>query len=331
MHTLHCCMHEHYEDCPWREQSQYVMDSRNQMLAGYYCFENREFARASLLLMSDRIDENGQIPLMQPSEFPTYIPDFTLCYPAVVADYLEYTGDESVLPVLLPRLERIVAGFESRLDETGMIPRSHDENEWNFFEWTDGMANGCGYDARKFGKEYALPNQAFFVIALEGYLDCLARAGKRDEKRETLKASLIERADAAFWQEREGRYATYLTDGELTHGAEYTQVLAAYAGIARGERRERVLSLLTSSDNGLVGLSLSNYLYKYDVLLSEGGRFRDFVRAEIERIWGDMLYSGATTFYEVQEGADAFYYAGSLCHGWSALPVYIYGKYGLVK
>lgn len=331
VHTLHCCMHEHYEDCPWREQSQYVMDSRNQMLAGYYCFENREFARASLLLMSDRIDENGQIPLMQPSEFPTYIPDFTLCYPAVVADYLEYTGDESVLPVLLPRLERIVAGFESRLDETGMIPRSHDENEWNFFEWTDGMANGCGYDARKFGKEYALPNQAFFVIALEGYLDCLARAGKRDEKRETLKASLIERADAAFWQEREGRYATYLTDGELTHGAEYTQVLAVYAGIARGERRERVLSLLTSSDNGLVGLSLSNYLYKYDVLLSEGGRFRDFVRAEIERIWGDMLYSGATTFYEVQEGADAFYYAGSLCHGWSALPVYIYGKYGLVK
>ena len=92
-----------------------------------------------------------------------------------------------------------------------------------------------------------------------------------------------------------------------------------------------MLSLLTSSDNGLVGLSLSNYLYKYDVLLSEGGRFRDFVRAEIERIWGDMLYSGATTFYEVQEGADAFYYAGSLCHGWSALPVYIYGKYGLVK
>ena len=297
VHTLRCCLHEHYEDCPWREQSQYVMDSRNQMLAGYYSFENREFARASLLLMSDRIGENGQIPLMQPSEFPTYIPDFTLCYPAVVADYLEHTGDESVLPVLLPRLEKIVSSFESRLDETGMIPRSQDDEEWNFFEWTEGMANGCGYDARSFGKEYALPNQAFFIIALKGYLDCLAHAGKSDEKREALKASLIERADMIFWQEKEGRYATYLTDGKLAHGAEYTQVLAAYAGIARGERREKVFALLTAPDNGLVGLSLSNYLYKYDVLLSEGTRFRDFVKDEIEQIWGDMLYAGATTFY----------------------------------
>ncbi len=330
-HTLHCCMHEHYEDCPWREQSQYVMDTRNQILAGYYCFDNPEFVRASILLMSDRIGENGQIPLMQPSEFPTYIPNFSLCYPAVVADYLEYTGDESVLPVLLPRLEKIVSSFESRLDETGMLPRSHDENEWNFFEWTEGMANGCGYDVRSFGKEYALPNQAFFIIALKGYLDCLAHAGKRDEKRETLKASLIERADAMFWQEKEGRYATYLTDGKLAHGAEYTQILAAYAGIARGERREKVFGLLTNPDNGLVEVSLGNYFYKYDVLLSEGERFREYVKSEIERVWSKMLFEGSTTFYEVQEGADAFYYAGSLCHGWSALPAYVYGKYGLVK
>ena len=34
--TLRLCMHEHYEDCPWREQALYAMDSRNQMLCGYY-------------------------------------------------------------------------------------------------------------------------------------------------------------------------------------------------------------------------------------------------------------------------------------------------------
>ncbi len=34
IYTLKCCMHEHYEDCPWREQALYTMDSRNQMLCG---------------------------------------------------------------------------------------------------------------------------------------------------------------------------------------------------------------------------------------------------------------------------------------------------------
>ena len=35
-----------------------------------------------------------------------------------------------------------------------------------------------------------------------------------------------------------------------------------------------------------------------------------------------MLDMGATTFYETEEGASSFGGAGSLCHGWSALPIY---------
>ena len=36
--TLHLCMHEHYEDTPWREQGLYANDGRNQALTGYYVF-----------------------------------------------------------------------------------------------------------------------------------------------------------------------------------------------------------------------------------------------------------------------------------------------------
>ena len=37
-----------------------------------------------------------------------------------------------------------------------------------------------------------------------------------------------------------------------------------------------------------------------------------------------MIASGATTCWETQYGASDFNNAGSLCHGWSALPVYYY-------
>jgi len=37
-----------------------------------------------------------------------------------------------------------------------------------------------------------------------------------------------------------------------------------------------------------------------------------------------MLDRGATAFWETIKGADDFGGAGSLCHGWSALPIYYY-------
>ena len=40
--------------------------------------------------------------------------------------------------------------------------------------------------------------------------------------------------------------------------------------------------------------------------------------------YGYMLREGATSFWETICGADDFGDAGSLCHGWSALPVYYY-------
>ena len=49
--TLHLCMHEHYEDCPQREQALYGMDSRNQMLCGYYAFGETKMPRASIELL----------------------------------------------------------------------------------------------------------------------------------------------------------------------------------------------------------------------------------------------------------------------------------------
>ena len=68
-------------------------------------------------------------------------------------------------------------------------------------------------------------------------------------------------------------------------------------------------------------------IYVYEALLKQGNQYKNYVQAEIERIWGKMLAAGATTFWETEAGADDFNFAGSLCHGWSAVPIYIWGRY----
>ena len=54
-----------------------------------------------------------------------------------------------------------------------------------------------------------------------------------------------------------------------------------------------------------------------------------FVMEDIAKRWGKMLQKGATSFWETDKGASDFGGAGSLCHGWSAIPVYFYGRYVL--
>ena len=104
--TLRTSMMEHYVDCPWREQSLYAYDSRNQMLAGYHAFEdgNREYVAANLRLLSERILPEGLMPLVSPTSDTRAIPSFNLHYFLAVKEYLEYTGDVEAAKLLYPRL-----------------------------------------------------------------------------------------------------------------------------------------------------------------------------------------------------------------------------------
>ena len=48
--------------------------------------------------------------------------------------------------------------------------------------------------------------------------------------------------------------------------------------------------------------------------------------SDIDEKYGHMLSCGATSFWETMAGWRDFGEAGSLCHGWSALPAYYFHK-----
>lgn len=92
-------------------------------------------------------------------------------------------------------------------------------------------------------------------------------------------------------------------------------------------RAHKLRERLAKPDNGLEPITLSHYIYKIDALMQEPERYFNTVYEEILSVWGSMLFKGCSSFWETIDGADAFDKAGSLCHGWSAAPIYFFGKW----
>ncbi len=97
--TLELCMHEHFEDCCWREQSMYAYDSRNQALYGYYLWGNYNFVRSSYQLLADTWQYGSKYHLMSlcaPSVFSLSIPVFSLTWIIAAWENFLYSGDNSL-------------------------------------------------------------------------------------------------------------------------------------------------------------------------------------------------------------------------------------------
>ena len=60
-------------------------------------------------------------------------------------------------------------------------------------------------------------------------------------------------------------------------------------------------------------------------------KYREYILSDIRAKYNKMLEDGGNTVWETENGASDFDGAGSLCHGWSSVPVYIYHRLGVAK
>lgn len=343
LRTLLHCMHEHYEDCPWREQALYTMDSRNQMLIGYYTFEEYRFARTSLSLIAKGIRSDGYLELINPGKAPITIPSFTAIYLIQAAEYLRYTEDFTFLREILPVLHSIADHLLSRIDQRGLIPREADPKYWEFYEWQTGLDGHTVPLSPENGVIYDAPMQAFAAMALSSMASIEMRLG--DPKRTDHYFLGVDTIRQAFHKtfysaEVQGYHSFALYDclessdkmPTLLHLSELTQSLAICADLVPEANTKDVLALLAGSTSlhlkePFYPVTLSHSVFKYEALLRDPEQYASYVFRDIEKKFGHMLSHGATTFWETIDGGDAFDNAGSLCHGWSAIPAYFYLKY----
>lgn len=327
--TLHLCMHEHYEDCPWREQGLYAMDMRNQALAGYHCFSEYDFPAASLDLLAKSVKADGFLELCAPAEIPITIPVFTFAWILAVSDHYKYSGDIDTLKCFYPIVKTIL---DKRINSTedGLLPSPLGTRYWHFYDWAEGLdgceKNDCNVFSVLDSVRYDAPYNLFFILALDAASTLAQVLGDDDfgVKYKSIAHNLRVRVHNTFW-DNQGSYLTYSDNN--THRCELVQALAVLAEVCPADVADALRKMLASDDNGLVKTTLSYSLYKFEAMLTDADSYKDTVFEQIARDWGHMLMLGATSFWETLKGSSDFDNAGSLCHGWSGIPAYFYHKY----
>ena len=319
--TLELCQHEHYEDCPWREQALYAYDSRNQALYNYYLWGNYDFTRESFALLGRGARPDRQLRLCAPTAGRLAIPAFTLVWMAAARDHGLFSGDGALYREFGAWMEDLLEeGLLRRRAPTEPRHTGNGDGWWHFYEWSDGMAHS---GARIPDDEFHAPHQLYLAEAALAFADMADMAGQPERARRPRAAAREVQAafDRHFWDEARGAYATILRDGRLADAHhDHVQLLALATGAVPEARRERVWQTLRAETLTRAELSVLPYLPR--ALMEHSPSARRFVREKIERHFYPMLRRGATSLWETEEGGDAFGRAGSLCHAWSSLPVY---------
>lgn len=315
LNTLKLCMLEHYVDCPWREQCLYAFDSRNQMLAGYDAFEdgNFDYARANLLLISKDNRKDGILSICFPSDDDFAIPSFSLWYVIAVKEYMQASGDLSLGRAVFSKLKSLLQAFCNNMED-GLVQRFTGENYWNFYDWSP-YANFLHHK----GKKPDLPINCLFILALNAFEDICKRLSE-----ENIFAGVAEKIgeklSRKYYDKERKLFFVSDTDTEPT---ELANSLAVLSGIAPEESLTHICDCLASGK--LTQCSLSIKTLKYDALIkADKVRYKDAVLSEIRKTYTKMLDAGSDTVWETAEGAEDFEKAGSLCHGWSSIPIYYY-------
>ena len=119
-----------------------------------------------------------------------------------------------------------------------------------------------------------------------------------------------------------GLFKSYARNEEYS---ELANALCILADVPTEAEAAYISEKLSDDRMDWVKSTLSMAIFRYDALLKvDRAKYSEFVLQDIDKTYGYMLDCGATSFWETIKGEEDFGGAGSLCHGWSALPVYYY-------
>ncbi len=284
LYTTKLASQYHFEDSVYREQMQWLLDSRIMSLVHYECFGETRLAEKAVRQFCRTQREDGSIRAAGPQEGEQLLPDFCLHFVSMVEEFLHYSGKRADAEIL-QTLEKLFGWLRANENAEGMLDVDGKAGWWCFLDWAPLDKRGC-----------VTALNCLYYRALQSYARILAGeglpCGEWQKKAHTLRKNINER----MFDAQKGLYCDCFAEGRQSAScSQQSGMYALICGVA--EEPEPLLEKLCAEEfagvriNGAFLMCLS-----VDYLLEKGCIAR--AKRWIDRYWGEMLRRGATTWWE---------------------------------
>jgi hypothetical protein len=336
-YTVKQCMHDAWEDCPSREQRQWLGDVTVENVAAWAAFGNSSAPLTAKFLrqVAESQRPDGLTQMFAPGDHghnARLIPDWTLQWILCAADHWALTGDLETMDEIWPSIQKALAWFERIADPSGLVV---DMPYWHFMDWA---AVGRHQQALALNAQLAGAYRAAATIARAV---CFKRASVQYEARAQ---RICDQLDRLHWDEVRGVWVDMVDPVAGTQDRRVSQHgVAALTlwGQPSDERIQRAFDwamdpkreartqappvvpfAMPLDEEQQVVMANTFYGHFVGEALARHGR-RDLALANIRRRFGPMIEAGSTTLWEAMTPW------ASLCHGFSASPTYFLSRYVL--
>lgn len=302
------CALDAYMDTPWREQAQWWGDARVQARNTFYLDgDARLLARGIRSLAGQNV--SGLTPGHAPtSSYWCVLPDFALTWIITLWDHYWQTGELTLFRDMMPRVEEVLAYFDTpeARHPSGLL--RYDERFWLFEDWSDLPKS-----------EIPTFLNLWYVLALR-HLDKLHQAANLPSdfgRRADAHAKLV--VEHAFDRVRDC-FVPVLGEDLAQNGqpSVHDQTLALMLDLQPASHEHFVNAILLPylRDEAVPGAKPSAFwaTYVLEQAIARGHAVEAI--AFIRRHWEPMLSTG-TTWEDFTWQEDS---GGSACHAWTAHP-----------
>lgn len=314
LRTLRRCMHETYEDCPFYEQLQYIMDTRSEILYTYSVSADDKLARQAIEAFMDSQQPDGLLNSCSPSNTLNIIPGYSIYFIATLFDHMMYFDDKDLLKRSLPTIKRILNFFNSNCRSDGLIDViggiDAPNPRWSFIDWTPEWKQTRGVPPAINQGPLTMES----LLAVMGYqyaaqiCDHLGESSTAKQYR--VHAARLQKAINCLCRNDEGMY----TDGpDCNEVSQHCQVFAILTRTISPEEGRSNLSKTLDDTQHYAQCSIAMTYYLFRALEMTGLYDRT---TELWKPWEDMLANHLTTSAEdnLSQRSD--------CHAWGSVALY---------